>query len=161
MFASLLTLLRFLLAFPVFYAIYTGKELLAVALISAGAITDFLDGWVARRFAQSSRLGAQLDHIGDKLFVLLTLTAFYLSGEIEFLSLLLLAVREILITLFRFYGLAGSVNGWGKLKTLTEFLSLLFLCVEPAVGKVLLWVSVILAYLSAALYIGKPVKVGF
>ncbi len=162
MLASLLTLSRFVLALWVFYTVVQqGRYSFASFLIGVGAITDFLDGWVARRFNQKSSLGAQLDHIGDKFFVLVVLTAFYLTGRVELLPVLLLAVREILIALLRFYGLAGGVNGFGKLKTAVEFLALLLLCYSPFWGNLLLWLAVLLAYLSAFLYIKNPVRVGF
>ena len=161
MFASLLSLSRFALAVIVFYDIFHRHYITASIYIVFGALTDFLDGWIARNFGQKTRIGAHLDHIGDKFFVLLTLTAFFLSGVIGFLPLLLLAVREISITLLRFYGLASSVNGLGKIKTTAEFFSLITLCYDPYLGNILLWVSVILAYLSAVFYIKLPVRVGF
>jgi len=161
MIASLLSLSRFPLALLVFYEVaVAGSGMAAAFLILLGTLTDFLDGWVARNFGQKTRIGAHLDHIGDKFFVLLTLTAFYLKGDVGFLPLLLLAFREISITLLRFYGLVGSVNGLGKLKTTVEFLSLVTLCLEPNLGKALLWVAVFLAYLSAVFYIKRPLRVG-
>ena len=162
MFASLLTLSRFLLALWVFHeVVQQGRYSFASFLIAMGALTDFLDGWVARRFGQSSRLGAHLDHIGDKFFVVVVFTAFDLTGRVDFLPLMLLAVREVLIALFRFYGLAGAVNGFGKVKTAAEFAALLLLCYNPFWGNLLLWVAVFLAYCSAVLYLKKPLRVGF
>jgi len=102
-----------------------------------------------------------LDHIGDKFFVLLVLTGFYISGKVEILPLILLAIREISITLLRFYNLASPVSFLGKLKTTLEFLSLTVLCYSKEWGNLLLWSSIFLAYLSAFLYIRKPVKVNF
>jgi len=102
-----------------------------------------------------------LDHIGDKFFVLLVLTGFYISGKVEILPLILLAIREISITLLRFYNLASPVSFLGKLKTTWEFLSLTVLCYSKELGNLLLWSSIFLAYLSAFLYIRKPVKVNF
>jgi CDP-diacylglycerol--glycerol-3-phosphate 3-phosphatidyltransferase len=149
----------FFLGIFTFYEIYYQKKyVLSAYLIVLGALTDFLDGWIARNFKQKTRLGAQLDHIGDKFFVLLVLFAFYLTKRVEFLPLLLLTIREIGITLLRFYGLASSVSFLGKIKTTVEFLALFFLCTEPFIGKILLWLSVFLAYLSGFMYIKLPQK---
>ena len=160
MVATFLSVSRFFLATLIFYEIYYQKKyLLSAFLIIIGAITDFLDGWIARNFKQKTQLGAQLDHIGDKFFVLLALLALYLTHRVELLPLLLLAVREIGITLLRFYGFASSVGTWGKVKTTVEFLALFFLCAEPFLGEILLWFAVFLAYLSGFLYLKIPQRV--
>ncbi len=161
MLASLLSLSRFPIALMVFYLIAEKKFFAASFAIALGALTDFLDGLVARRRKQESRIGAQLDHIGDKFFVLTVLFALYLVERVELIPLLLLAFREVSVSFLRFYGLAQPTNFLGKLKTTFEFISLFVLCLEPQVGRFLLWVSVVLAYLSAVLYIRKPVKAGF
>ena len=157
MWASILSVSRFLLGIAVFYEILHRKWFESSILIGLGAVTDFLDGWIARNFNQKTDIGAHLDHIGDKFFVLLSLVAFYITGKVELLPLLLLAVREISITLLRFYGLASSVSFFGKVKTTVEFSALIVLPYQSEIGNLLLWVSIFLAYLSALLYIKKPV----
>jgi len=159
MLASALSLLRFLLALLTFHAILQNKFKIALALIVLAALTDFLDGWVARKLNQKTEIGAHLDHIGDKVFVLIALVAFYMKSFVGFLPLFLLLLREVAITLLRFQGLAAPVNYIGKLKTVVEFFSLTFLCVDPKLGNFLLWLSVLLAYLSAYLYVSRPISV--
>ncbi|NPB05722.1 MAG: CDP-alcohol phosphatidyltransferase family protein [Aquificae bacterium] len=160
MLASLLSLSRLFLALWAFYEVYQRKFSEAAVLIAVGALTDLLDGWVARSFGQQTRLGAHLDHLVDKFFVLTVLLGFYLTGTVDLLPLLLLAFREVSVSLLRFYGLAQPVNVWGKVKTSVEFLALFFLCLDPRLGNLLLWVAVGLAYLSAALYLKLPIRVG-
>ena len=161
MVASLLSLSRFVLALLIFYEILHQENYrLASILILLAALTDFLDGFVARKFERETPIGAHLDHVSDKFFVLLVLTALLFKGRVEAIQLFLIAFREIGITLLRFYGLAGAVNRWGKLKTVTEFAALFLLCLFPFGGYLLLWVAVILAYLSAFFYLKKPAKVG-
>jgi cardiolipin synthase len=53
-----------------------------VALIGAASLTDILDGWLARR-QQTTRLGALLDPIADKTFVLVAISAFLITGELS------------------------------------------------------------------------------
>src|SRR3989337_2402290 len=67
-----LTLLRiFLVPFLVVVLLtkFTGREFVGLAIFLVAAITDFLDGWVARRRNQTTRLGALLDPIADKLLM--------------------------------------------------------------------------------------------
>jgi CDP-diacylglycerol--glycerol-3-phosphate 3-phosphatidyltransferase len=157
MVASGLSFLRFILALITFYEIVEGKFKTALVLTIIAALTDFFDGWIARKFNQKTEIGAHLDHIGDKVFVLTTLVAFYLKNTVGILPLSLLLVREIGITVLRFQGLASPVNHLGKLKTTLEFLSLVLLCIEPKLGNIVLWIAVFAAYLSAYFYINRPI----
>ncbi len=159
MFPSLLTFLRLLLAFLAFNEIVHKKFLSGFFIVLIGALTDFLDGFTARRFGQTSKFGAHLDHITDKIFVLSVLYAFVLNGSVSHFLFYLLAFREVAITLLRFYGLASSVNLLGKWKTTLEFVALLTLCVDVELGNLLLWISLFAAYLSAFLYVWETLLV--
>jgi cardiolipin synthase len=101
---NLLTLLRTLIA-PVFaISVMYGHLEAALALFALAALTDLLDGYIARHFNQASALGAFLDPVADKL---LMLTAFVLLCTSEQLSLripawvMILAIaRDVIIGLF-------------------------------------------------------------
>jgi cardiolipin synthase len=64
-----------------------------VALIGAASITDVLDGWLARR-QQTTRLGALLDPIADKTFVLVAISAFLIAGELSTLDYFVILLRD-------------------------------------------------------------------
>ena len=64
-----------------------------VALIGAASLTDVLDGWLARR-QQTTRLGALLDPIADKTFVLVAISAFLVAGEISTLEFFVILLRD-------------------------------------------------------------------
>jgi len=158
MLASTVTLSRVILAFLAFHDILHKKLLSAAVYIAAGALTDFLDGFIARKFGQKTRLGAHLDHLVDKFFVLLVLWAFVIEGEVSHWIFYPLALREVGIVLLRFYGFAAPVNNLGKIKTTVEFVALLTLCWEPFLGNLLLGTALLLAYLSAYEYVRKPLN---
>lgn len=158
MVASLLSFSRFIFAFLVFYEIiYQENYYLASFLIILASFSDFLDGFVARHLEQETQVGAHLDHISDKVFVILVLVAFFSEGRVGLVQLSLIAFREIAITFLRFYGFAGPVNFLGKLKTVVEFFALFLLCFNPLLGNLLLWIAIFLAYISAFFYFKRPV----
>jgi phosphatidylglycerophosphate synthase len=66
--ANAVTLSRALLIVPIFGLLWTGQTTPALALYVLAALTDLIDGWLARRFKQSSQFGAQLDAVVDNLF---------------------------------------------------------------------------------------------
>ena len=66
--ANAVTLLRGVLIAPIFGLLWLGQPTAALALYNLAALTDLVDGWLARRFKQSSAFGAQLDAMVDNLF---------------------------------------------------------------------------------------------
>ena len=66
--ANAVTLLRGVLIAPIFGLLWAGQATWALALYVLAALTDLVDGWLARRFGQSSTFGAQLDAVVDNLF---------------------------------------------------------------------------------------------
>jgi phosphatidylglycerophosphate synthase len=66
--ANAVTLSRGLLIAPIFGLLWAGQATAALGLYVVAALTDLVDGWLARRFQQSSEFGAQLDAVVDNLF---------------------------------------------------------------------------------------------
>ncbi|HEV8694399.1 MAG TPA: CDP-alcohol phosphatidyltransferase family protein [Lysobacter sp.] len=67
----------------------------ALGIVGAAAVTDILDGWYARRFAQATATGAVVDAVSDKLFVATVVATLAATGRIPIAGLVLLATREI------------------------------------------------------------------
>ena len=72
-FASYITLLRILLIIPVLYFIAVSEEYLALILFVVAGLTDYLDGFIARKTKTETSLGAFFDLLADKLLVCLVL----------------------------------------------------------------------------------------
>lgn len=68
--ANAVTLLRGVLIAPIFALLWANRPTAALALYIVAALTDLVDGWLARRFHQTSAFGAQLDAVVDNLFSL-------------------------------------------------------------------------------------------
>ena len=66
--ANAVTLSRGLLIVPIFGLLWAGRPKAALGLYVVAALTDLVDGWLARRLRQSSEFGAQLDAVIDNLF---------------------------------------------------------------------------------------------
>lgn len=143
---------------------------LAVAIVVAAAVSDLLDGLAARATGQVSELGAVLDPIADKIFVLTALWLLWgeslIRGSTAW-AVLIILWREVLISglrdYARFEGLQASVSPVAKLKTATQFSAVVLLFASRVpywklgplseAGTGLLWVSAGLALYTGADYL--------
>jgi len=115
-----------LLLFPAFAASRTGSQVLAWLFIAA-AVTDLVDGWLARRGQQVTRIGKLLDPLADKLLVATALIVLLAGGRIPSWGTPMVVViigRELAVTGLRGFASAEGhimAAGWpGKLKTLLQ-----------------------------------------
>jgi len=94
---NVLSLLRIILSlvFPVF--IYYGLSLCAVLIFSAAALTDFLDGYLARKWNVQSSFGSKIDPLADKILMTVSYISLYFVGWIPFYVVLVVILRDILI----------------------------------------------------------------
>jgi CDP-diacylglycerol--glycerol-3-phosphate 3-phosphatidyltransferase len=131
-----------------------------VTLIGAAAVTDFLDGWLARRVHATSRWGAMLDPIADRVFVLTVVGTFLFLGELSTASYFVLIMRD-LATAVGF--LVARVIPWlrpvefkarllGKVVTVLQLFTLGAIVVAPRAVPVLLGGVAMVSVLSIADY---------
>ena len=155
-----LSLLR-LAGVPLFvWAILTHRDGIALATLMLSGITDYLDGWFARRFGLVSRFGMMLDPLADRLYILSTLIAFGVRDIVPWWFLVLLLSRDVvmavLLLVARRYGIIGlPVHFIGKAATfnlLYAFPLLLLGEWSGAVGAVALPVGWAFAWWGAVLY---------
>jgi CDP-diacylglycerol---glycerol-3-phosphate 3-phosphatidyltransferase len=152
----------------VFYAPFRGANIAASAVFIAAALTDWLDGWIARRYGMSSAFGAFLDPVADKLMVATTL--FLLVQDNPTVPLAIMAAiivgREITISALREWmaeigeRARVSVAGIGKIKTIAQLVALVVLLYQKDldglglfhVGEVLLGLAAALTIWSGMIY---------
>ena len=165
-----LTLFRiFLVPFLVVVLLtkFTGREFVGLAIFLVAAITDFLDGWVARRRNQTTRLGALLDPIADKLLM----SAAFISlvemdpHHVPAWMVVIIIGREFAVSGLRSIAaqqgvtIAASPLGKGKMVTQVIAISLLILGYElgqfRVVGTVALWAVMFFALASGVDYFIK------
>ncbi|GLR63785.1 CDP-diacylglycerol--glycerol-3-phosphate 3-phosphatidyltransferase [Marinospirillum insulare] len=160
-FPTLLTLFRILII-PLLVAIYylplDSKYLICAGLFGLAALTDWLDGFLARRWNQMTPFGAFLDPVADKLMVavalgllievhaswLLTLPALVIIGR----EIVISALREWMAELGKSANVA--VSWLGKVKTTFQMVSIFLLLLAPP-GELIAWAGIATLYLAALL----------
>lgn len=126
-----------------------------VGMIGVAALTDFLDGWLARRVRATSRWGALLDPIADRVFVLTVVATFVFTGQLGTGSYFILIMRDIatavgflvarMIPWLRDVTFKARISG--KLVTVLQLFTLAAVLVAPPAVKPLL---VVVALASVA-----------
>lgn len=94
-----------LLGVPVFYYLIAIKNAYGIALIIlvVSGFTDWLDGYLARKLQQFSRLGELMDPLADRLYVLAAIIALYVQEIIPLVVLVLLLTRDVVLTILLAY----------------------------------------------------------
>jgi CDP-diacylglycerol--glycerol-3-phosphate 3-phosphatidyltransferase len=165
-----LTLLRiFMVPFLVVVLLtkFDGREFVGLAIFLVAAITDFFDGWVARRRNQTTKLGALLDPIADKLLMSAAFISLVEMDPIHVPAWMVVIVigREFAVSGLRSIAaqqgvtIAASSLGKGKMVSQVIAISLLILGYElgqfRVVGKVALWAVMLFALASGVDYFIK------
>jgi len=162
--ANFVTILRLLVS-PVLFGMIANQTASwgAFTLWTVLALTDGVDGYLARRQG-TTRSGAFLDPLADKVLVLGAMFVLVGVGRFWWLPVVLIAVREVGISLFRSYwgrlGLAVPASKGAKVKTVVQALAV-GLAICPATDQVewladtFLWVAVVLTVATGIQYVAE------
>jgi cardiolipin synthase len=162
-----LTLLR-LLAIPVvLILLFIERDVVAVTVFVLAAITDFLDGVIARRWGGASYIGAVLDPVADRLMLSSVAVVLAIRGILPFPIVAILVGRDV-------FALVGSlafrgkikVNKVGKAATAVLMASVAVIMYSPEatgeiveiVGEAMFYSGLGLSLIAGALYVGKIMK---
>jgi len=158
----------------------------AMVVIAVVFVTDFLDGFIARRTNTTSELGKWLDPVADRVTVIVVVIAFVAGGLVPWPVLPLLLVPDLLLSAYALFVLAGAsfpVTWVGKIRTALIFVGLLLVLVAAAVvdqfggsggaasppladagavartiGLVVVWIGLVGHWVAAALYAAALVR---
>ena len=145
---NLLTWLRIVLI-PLFVGIFyfekswvsiPNQNLVATVIFTAAAITDWLDGWLARKLNQTSAFGAFLDPVADKLMVAAALITLVQLERVDAIIALIIIGREITISALREWmakigeGRSVAVSLLGKIKTVSQMVAIPLLLYDDDIG---------------------------
>jgi CDP-diacylglycerol--glycerol-3-phosphate 3-phosphatidyltransferase len=156
--ANAVTLGR-ILAIPLFiialYLPWQGSNLLAAGVFFVLALSDMLDGWLARKLKQTSEFGALLDPVADKLLVAAGLVFLIGRGVPAWIAFVILA-REFIVTGFRLavrQKVVVSASALGKLKTWSQSVAILAVLLGVPFSYELLLLAVTLTVISGLDYL--------
>jgi cardiolipin synthase (CMP-forming) len=178
MFLTLPTLLTWarIVAIPLIVGVFylpldaATRNLVATVMFVVFALTDWLDGWLARKLNQTSAFGAFLDPVADKFLVCAALLVLVKLDRVDVLVALVIIGREIAISSLREWmaqiGASRSVavHMLGKLKTATQMTAIPFLLYDGALfgvidtriwGTVLIIVASVLTIWSMVYYLQR------
>ena len=158
-----LTILRFA-AIPVFVWLFldAGDDAAwgAGVFFAAAALTDQLDGYLARRWHVESAFGKVADPLADRLMIVVAVVLLWIEGRLPLAGMLIVLARDLVLVLgYKVVvprGYDFEVSFLGKLATWVLYASLCFVIVTPKGTDwplVLFWIGVALAVLAAAEYV--------
>ncbi len=151
----------------VFYLPWQGAHLLATGIFIVASLTDWLDGYLARKWKQTTMLGAFLDPVADKVLVSTCLLLLVGAKDIDYITLpaIVIVGREIVISALRElmaeWGKRTSVavGFLGKVKTTLQMISIiLLLAFNPeltwlgSLGVVMLYIAAMMTIWSMVVY---------
>ncbi|MEW5802315.1 MAG: CDP-diacylglycerol--glycerol-3-phosphate 3-phosphatidyltransferase [bacterium] len=139
---------------------------LALGIFLLAAMTDWLDGYIARKAKQTTTFGKLLDPIADKLLISSALISLVEMGLAPAWIVVVIISREIAITGLRSVaasqGMVIAASKLGKYKAVSEILAISFLILDKfpfsilggiSLGRILLWVAMIMAIISGIEYV--------
>lgn len=149
------------------------KNLTATLIFLFAAITDWLDGYLARRLGQTSDFGAFIDPVADKLIVIAALILLVELGRVESIVAFIIIAREFTISSLReWMARLGKSEGIavafiGKFKTTMQMIAILFLLYYEnilffpvaVIGKVLIYFAAFLTLISMIYYLKIAFKI--
>jgi CDP-diacylglycerol--glycerol-3-phosphate 3-phosphatidyltransferase len=139
-------------------------NLIALALFALASITDFFDGYLARKNHQVSTFGKFMDPIADKLLVNTMFILFSIQGLIPVIAVLVMIWRDVFVDGLRMLaaekGRVVSAGYLGKLKTVVQMITIMLILISNLpfelynlpVSNFLLWFSVVVSIISGVSY---------
>lgn len=164
--ANKLTILRIVLI-PVFLILLATnipyKVYLATGIFIIAALTDKVDGYIARTRNQITTLGKFMDPLADKLLVAAALISLTELQRLSTWVVMIIIAREFAITGLRAIaaaeGIVIAASWWGKVKTTAQIIAIIAVLINLPYYNILVWIAVIITVASGIDYIYKNRKV--
>ncbi len=162
-----LTMFRIILA-PVTMALMLfGQPIYAGIVFAVASITDFFDGFIARKYDLVTSFGKIMDPLADKILVFGALLCFIQNGTINVWPVVIILARELFVTGMRVVavdkGKVIAASWWGKIKTNVQIFAVLFSIffekALPSACAAVLWIAAIFTLASWVAYIFENIDV--
>ena len=161
-----LTISRILLGLPIIISLKSGNNYIFILLILIAGLTDFLDGYFARKYDHKSVFGAKLDPLADKILLIGPMIWLVHEDLVPLWTIWLIISRELLITSWRSDKTSGApASIQGKYKTTFQFTSIILLLwpkswgtvyilyIINTIGYISFWIALFLTLSSAIKYV--------
>jgi cardiolipin synthase (CMP-forming) len=156
---NILTTFRLILI-PIFVSIFfshnSNSLLYSIIIFLLAGFTDFLDGYLARKYKLTTKIGAALDPLADKLMLITVLTCLVINTYIPILVLIIIAVKETFMIFCGIFlyknGIVIASNIFGKASTIFFYISIFTLIINETLAVYLLYVSVAATLISLINY---------
>ena len=140
----------------------------ALAIFIIASMTDFLDGYIARKNHLVTNFGKFMDPLADKLLVSAAMICLVSMDRLPAWMVIIIISREFAISGFRLIaadnGIVIAASWWGKFKTVSQMIMIILLIANlggifTILEQIFMWVALILTVVSLADYIWKNKKV--
>lgn len=163
---NILTLLRIIMI-PIFYVVFfsdiTNSSLFAALIFIVASLTDWLDGFLARKWSLVTNFGKIMDPLADKLLVMTALVCLLTSFRIPAWAVIVILAREMAITGLRIIaaseGVVVAADMLGKFKTVFQMVAIILLLLNNFIGIYMLYIAIFFTILSGIDYIIKMNRV--
>ena len=135
---------------------------ICLAIFAVASITDWFDGYLARKHNLVTNFGKFMDPLADKLLVCSALICFIQSGKLDAWIVIVIIAREFIISGFRLIaaenGVVIAANYWGKFKTVSQMIMIILLFLDlggffAVLTEIFVWLSLVLTIISLITYI--------
>lgn len=167
-----LTTLRMILIIPFVICMLVGRSgnlrFLALAIFVIASMTDWLDGYLARKNHLVTNFGKFMDPLADKLLVCSAMICMIEVDKLPAWVVIIIIGREFIISGFRLIaaenGIVIAANYWGKFKTVSQMIMIILLMLDfggvfAVLTQIFIWLSVALTIISLLTYIMQNRKV--
>ena len=139
-------------------------QVITLIIFAVASFSDFLDGYIARKYQMITSFGKFIDPIADKLLVNSVLILLAVSGMISIIPVLFMVWRDIIVDAMRMMaaqkGVVVAAGIWGKLKTVVQMIGIIvvllndipFTFIGLEIGSWLIWIAAIVSGYSGIVY---------
>lgn len=161
-------MIPFFVAFMLYEIVPGFDKWIALAIFALASLTDFFDGYLARKHNLITNFGKFMDPLADKLLVGSAIIALITWGKIEAWIVIVIISREFIISGFRLVasdaGIVIAAGSWGKWKTVIQMIMIIVMIADFGgvfilVELILKWLSLALTIISLVDYVGNNLEV--
>lgn len=165
--ANQLTILRIILIPFFIFFLLDGNMWIAAPLFIIASLTDFLDGFIARKYNLVTNFGKLMDPLADKLLVTSALVGFVELGQLSSWVVIIILSREFIVSIFRAIaateGVVIAASWWGKSKTISQMIMVILLLINNIpfawigvpMDRIFIYIATALTIISGMDYILK------